>query len=131
MPTIKQIISDAAKEAAILATGQVLESDQEEIALSQLNFMLRDWNNAGTDLGLSLPLGLNDTYFGDDDDLGAIHWNLSVKIATRFRRPIPQFLAIDANDSLRSLRVKYFDVPEAELECTFKVNLANDHELNF
>ena len=131
MATAKQIVDDAAKEAGIVATGQVLESDQETIALNQLNFMLRDWLNSGIDLGINLPLALDDDFYGDDADLGAIHWNLALKISNRFRRPITQGLAVDANNALRDLRVKYFDVIEPDLDCTITVNIANTHELNF
>ncbi|MBL4651272.1 MAG: hypothetical protein JKY53_00195 [Flavobacteriales bacterium] len=122
MTTARELINSSAKQAGILANGQVLQSVVSKDALKRLNRMIARLQNNGVDLGLS-TLVATDTLFIDDADEEALELQLTLRLMVAYKRPIQPGLSAAAGSAISELQAKYFTIPEM----TFDKALTRQH----
>lgn len=115
MATAQDLINSSAKQAGILAEGQVLEAGVNTDALSRLNRMIARLRNDGIDLGLDTLIAAN-TIFIDDADEEALELGLTLRLMIRYRRPIQQGLSQAGLTAMNELQAKYTIIKEMPLD---------------
>ena len=96
MATANDTITRAMRMVEILAAGDAPTAEEASDGLTILNDMLHGWAKQGVDLG-HITLALADSHKTHDSWLEGIRYNLALRLAGEFGKPIPPYIAAQAS----------------------------------
>jgi hypothetical protein len=106
MTTGNDLIKGALKEIGVLAAGEDPSSEEGQDALTILNEMIAGWEMEGIAIGAStwtlattIPLPAN--------HIGAIRYNLAVRLAPSYGSQVSNLTVQMADDGYRNLQTAY------------------------
>lgn len=97
MATYEHIINRAMSRAGVKTAEIALEASEVQTGLDLLNDMLEAWE-AVSPMGFTASLDINDNVRIPRYANGAVIDNLAVMICPEFQKPVPQSLAISAEN---------------------------------
>ena len=104
MTTALQIVNGAAEELGIKTAEIALEADDYRAIFERMNDMLSEWAYSGMAPAFLPVVNATDEVLIDRNGVGAVKYNLAVRCASAFQRPVSQALAGMAEESLARLR---------------------------
>ena len=112
MATVLDILTNAARKAAILGDGDTMPADMHGTMLSEFNDMLHEWKLHSVDISHT-DLDLTDTFpLGDEFRGGTVHL-----LASRVRPNYEQSASFDPRKFFQAIQAAYAydNIPTSEL----------------
>lgn len=85
----------------ITGVGETADADELDLAVEVLNDMLAEWRIDGLDIGIAAKLTSADDFEVRDEFVSGVKYNLAVRLAEEFDRPLTQTLALSAERGRR------------------------------
>jgi hypothetical protein len=101
------VINRALRLIGVAQSGEALDAETAEDALSVFNSLLAEWygNIAIPDYSISL---ITTDLTVDDGDLEALAYQLAIRLAPEYNQSLSQEFVISAQESMTRLRNRYF-----------------------
>lgn len=112
--TVYDVCSFALRK--ITGVGETADADELDLAVEVLNDMLAEWRGTGADVGAPAKLVSADDLTVADEYISAIKYNLAVRLAEEFDRPLTPLLIENAKRGLQLIKNSLLsrDVAKAE-----------------
>ncbi len=100
----------------ISGIGETADADELALAVEVLNDMLAEWRGAGADVGAAKELVSADSLLVADEFIAPIKYNLTVRLAEEFDRPLTPLLVESAGRGMQLIKNSLLsrDVLQAE-----------------
>lgn len=103
MTTALQIVNGAAEEIGVKTAETPLESNDFQTILDRMNDMLLEWSEDGLTTSFVAVDDSTDTVDVERHAIAAIKYNLALRIAPSFQRPVAPALAMMAQETKQRL----------------------------
>jgi hypothetical protein len=100
MTTAQQVVDGAAEELGIKTAEIALEANDFDAIFNRMNDMLSEWAAVGLAPAFESVTDGNDEVLIDRASVAAVKYNLALRSASAFQRPVSQALAGMADDAL-------------------------------
>lgn len=111
MATALDTITRAMRMIEATGSGETPTSEEADDGLTILNDMLHGWAKQGVDFG-HISLALPDTHKTHDSYLEGIRYNLAVRLATEYGKPIPPYIAVQADKMFSAFQAHTLEFPD-------------------
>lgn len=103
MTTMREVVEDALEEIGVKTAEVSLTNDELQSGIRRCNDMLTEWDDASIIVGYNPVLNGDDAIEVDRNAVGAIKYNLAIRLASSFDKIVNQALAKNASDSMSRL----------------------------
>jgi hypothetical protein len=100
---MREVVEDALEEIGVKTAEVSLTDDELQSGIRRCNDMLTEWDDASIIVGYNPVLNGDDTIEVDRNAVGAIKYNLAIRLASSFDKIVNQALAKNASDSMSRL----------------------------
>ncbi len=107
---MREVVQDAFEEIGVKTAEVALTSDELQSGIRRCNDMLTEWAQAGSLAGYNPVFDGDDTIEADISAIGAIKYNLAVRLAPSYQKQVSMALATVADTTLSSLRAANTDL---------------------
>lgn len=115
MTTALTVIEGACRLIGILAEGEALTATQSSDALESLNNMVAAWELDGIAIGAP-SWALADTINLPANHLDPIKYNLAVRLAPEYEKPVSSIVVQMAGDGYKSLQAVYGEAMDMDID---------------
>lgn len=100
----------------IAGIGETADADELSVAVEIFNDMVAEWRGAGADVGIAKELASTDDLIVRDEFIAPIKYNLTVRLAEEFDRPLTPVLVENARRGMQLIKNSLLsrDVAKAE-----------------
>ncbi len=103
MVTMREVVQDAFEEIGVKTAEVPLTSDELQSGIRRCNDMLTEWGDIGIIFGYIPVLNGDDTINVDRSAVGAIKYNLAIRLAPSFQKVVGNALVAIASGSMEVL----------------------------
>ena len=93
MVTMREVVQDAMEEIGVKTAEIELTGDELQSGIRRCNDMLLEWDDSGVIVGYNEVLNGDDVLNIDRSAVGAVKYNLAVRLAPSYQKVISQALA--------------------------------------
>ena len=125
MATALDICSSAAEEIGVKTAEIALEDADFQTFFSRMNDMLLEWDDIGVIVGYTEVLNGDDTVNIDRNAIGAVKYNLAIRLAPSFQKLVTAALAAIAGGTLEVLMASSTDLSNIAYPDTLPLGSGN------
>lgn len=126
MVTMREVVEDAAEEIGAKTAEIPLESDELQSGIRRCNDMLTEWDDIGIISGYNPVLNGDDVLEVDRNAVSAIKYNLAIRMAPSFRKPVSAALGSIAGSTLSRLEASGAFIGNVEFPDTLPMGSGNE-----
>ncbi len=126
MVTMREVVEDAAEEIGAKTAEIPLESDELQSGIRRCNDMLTEWDDIGIISGYNPVLNGDDVLEVDRNAVAAIKYNLAIRLAPSFRKPVSAALGSIAGSTLSRLEASGAFIGRVEYPDTLPMGSGNE-----
>ena len=126
MTTIREVVEDAFEEIAVKTAEIPLTDDELQSGIRRCNDMLTEWDDIGIIVGYTPVLNGSDTIEVERNAIAAVKYNLAMRLAPSFSKPVTQILFSLAEDTLNTLRASSSIVGKVAYPDTLPIGSGNE-----
>lgn len=112
MTTMREVVQDAFEEIGVKTAEVPLTNDELQSGIRRCNDMLTEWDDIGIIFGYVPALNGDDEINVDRNAVGAVKYNLAVRLAPSFQKVVSSALASLASGTLNVLMASSADIGE-------------------
>lgn len=125
MVTIREIVQDAFEEIGVKTAEVPLTSDELQSGIRRCNDMLTEWDDLGVIFGYAPVLNGDDIVNVDRNAIGAVKFNLAIRLAPSFQKVVGGALVATAESSLNALMISSSDLSNIAYPDTLPLGSGN------
>lgn len=122
---MRVIVEDAFEEIGVKTAEVELTGDELQSGIRRCNDMLLEWDDIGVIVGYSEVLNGDDTVNVERNAIGAVKYNLAIRLAPSFQKPITAALATVAGSTLDVLLASNTDLSNIAYPDTLPLGSGN------
>jgi hypothetical protein len=126
MTTMRVVVQDAFEEIGAKTAEVALTNDELQSGIRRCNDMLLEWDDIGTITGYNEVLNADDVIEVDRNAVGAIKYNLAIRLAPSFQKLITPALASLATTTLDTLMASNTNIGEIAYPDTIPMGSGNE-----
>ncbi|QDP63206.1 MAG: putative peptidoglycan hydrolase [Prokaryotic dsDNA virus sp.] len=126
MTTIREVVEDAFEEIGVKTAEVPLTNDELQSGIRRCNDMLTGWDDIGIIVGYTEVLSGDDTMKVDRSAVGAIKYNLAVRLAPSYQKVVSATLFALSTSTLDILMASNTDLSEIAYPDTLPVGSGNE-----
>lgn len=130
MTTIREVVEDAFEELGVKTAEVPLTNDELQSGIRRCNDMLADWDDSGVIVGYIPVLNGDDTINIDRNAVGAVKYNLAIRLAPSYQKIVGNALAMLAGETLQSLEASMSDLSIIAYPDSLPMGSGNDCQSN-
>jgi hypothetical protein len=130
MTTIREVVEDAFEEIGVKTAEVPLTDDELQSGIRRCNDMLTEWDDIGIIFGYTPVLNGDDTINVERNAVGAIKYNLAIRLAPSFQRVVGNALAALAGGTLDVLKASNTDISNVAYPDTLPFGSGNQCSSN-
>ena len=126
MTTMLEVVQDAFEEIGVKTAEVALTGDELQSGIRRCNDMLLEWDDSG------VIVGYNEVLNGDDDlgvernSIGAIKYNLAIRLAPSYQKVITPALVAISTTTLDTLMASNTNIGEIAYPDTLPMGSGNE-----
>ena len=125
MTTIREVVQDAFEEIGVKTAEVSLTGDELQSGIRRCNDMLLEWDDIGIIVGYSEVLNCDDVINVERNAIGAIKYNLAIRLAPSFQKPIGAALVTIAGGTMDVLMASSTDISNIAYPDTLPLGSGN------
>lgn len=125
MTTIREVVQDAFEEIGVKTAEVSLTGDELQSGIRRCNDMLLEWDDIGIIVGYSEVLNGDDVINVERNAIGAIKYNLAIRLAPSFQKPVGIALAALASGTMEVLMASNTDISNIAYPDTLPLGSGN------
>ena len=126
MTTMREVVEDALEEINVKTAEVALTNDELQSGIRRCNDMLTEWDDAGIIVGYNPVTNGDDTIEVERNAVGAIKYNLAIRMAPSFTKIVTPSLAKNAEDSLMRLKASNAFIGDVAFPDTLPLGSGNE-----
>jgi hypothetical protein len=126
MATASKVVTRVLEYILVQASEQPVQAADLNAGIDALNDMMTEWNASGIALGYTVVDDAGDVLTVSDSALGAIKYNLAMRLAPEFDAIPSQFLASAADNSFTNLLNSTIAVEPSSFPSTLPIGSGNE-----
>ena len=123
---MREVVEDAAEEIGAKTAEIPLESDELQSGIRRCNDMLTEWDDIGIISGYNPVLNGDDVLEVDRNAVAAIKYNLAIRMAPSFRKPLSAASGSIAGSTLSRLEAAGAFIGNVEFPDTLPMGSGNE-----
>ncbi len=126
MTTMREVVQDAFEEIGVKTAEVALTNDELQSGIRRCNDMLLEWDDIGTIVGYNEVLNGDDVIEVDRNAVGAIKYNLAIRLAPSFQKVITPALVALSTTTLDTLMASNTNIGEITYPDTLPMGSGNE-----
>lgn len=110
MTTIREVVEDAFEEIGVKTAEVPLTDDELQSGIRRCNDMLTEWDDIGIIFGYTPVLNGDDTIIVERNAIGAVKYNLAIRLAPSFQKVVGNALVALASGTMEILMASNSDL---------------------
>lgn len=110
MTTIREVVEDAFEEIGVKTAEVPLTDDELQSGIRRCNDMLTEWDDIGIIFGYTPVLNGDDTINVERNAIGAVKYNLAIRLAPSFQKVVGNALVALASGTMEILMASNSDL---------------------
>lgn len=131
MTTIREVVQDAFEEIGVKTAEIPLTDDELQSGIRRCNDMLLEWDDIGIIEGYNEVLNGDDVISVERSAIGAVKYNLAIRLAPSFQKPISASLASLASGTMSVLLASNSYIGEIAYPDTLPVGSGNECQSSY
>lgn len=121
-----EVIEDAFEEIGVKTAEVHLTSDETQSGLRRCNDMLTEWDDIGIITGYIPITNVDDTINVERNAIAAVKYNLAIRLAPSFQKPVGLALAAIASGTLKVLMASNTDLSQVAYPDSLPLGSGNE-----
>lgn len=126
MATAENVVTRALNYLLVQSSEQPVQASEFVDSIDTLNDMMTEWAGVGINIGYTLLESPADVVTVPDSTLGAIKFNLAMRLAAEYDATPSQFLSLSADNSFTNLLNQTISVEAACFPDTLPIGSGNE-----
>jgi len=126
MTTMREVVSDSFEEIGVKTAEVPLTDDELQSGIRRCNDMLLEWGDIGIIVGYNEVLNGDDVVNVERNAIGAVKYNLAIRLAPSFQKVVGNALAALASGTLEVLMASNTDISNIAYPDTLPLGSGND-----
>lgn len=110
MTTMREVVEDAFEEVGVKTAEVPLTDDELQSGIRRCNDMLTEWDDIGIIFGYTPVLNGDDTISVERNAIGAVKYNLAIRLAPSFQKVVGNALVALASGTMEILMASNSDL---------------------
>ncbi len=126
MTTIREVVEDAFEELGVKTAEVPLTNDELQSGIRRCNDMLTEWDDIGIIVGYTPVLNGDDEINVERNAVGAVKYNLAIRLAPSFQKVVGNALAAIASGTLDVLMASNANISDIAFPDTLPFGSGNE-----